>query len=214
MDNVWIEKLAIRELCSRYCQTIDAQDSEGWARCFLPDGAFEFDGHVVRGCGEAHTRVLRGRHMTLNHLYNVEGDRAADARPPSSQSQPPRVTRSWGRAPTTTISSSSAASRKSAIAAWLTTFWCRSRQSRSTLPTPPRKAGSAAHRRSQRPRSARPRALVKSKHDGCRSGVGSSSWQFCYPDVLSRYLRSHGAPGTLTMIGSLYWPGAPPIEPL
>ena len=82
MDNVWIEKLAIRELCSRYCQAIDAQDSEGWAGCSLPNGAFEFDGHVVRGYAalpeyaEAHTRVLRGRHMTLNHLYNVEGDRA------------------------------------------------------------------------------------------------------------------------------------------
>ena len=82
MDNVWIEKLAIQESCSRYCQTIDAQDSEGWARCFLPDGAFEFDGHVVRGFAalreyaEAHTRVLRGRHMTLNHLYDVDGDGA------------------------------------------------------------------------------------------------------------------------------------------
>jgi hypothetical protein len=37
-----------------------------------PHGAFEFDGHVVRGCAalreyaEAHTRVLRGRHLTLN----------------------------------------------------------------------------------------------------------------------------------------------------
>ena len=72
MKTVWIEKLAIQELCSRYCQTIDAQDSEGWARCFLPDGEFEFDGHVVRGYAalreyaEAHRRVLRGRHMTLN----------------------------------------------------------------------------------------------------------------------------------------------------
>ena len=25
MDKVWIEKLAIQELCSRYCQTIDAK---------------------------------------------------------------------------------------------------------------------------------------------------------------------------------------------
>jgi hypothetical protein len=82
MEKVWIEKLAIQELCSRYCQTIDAQDSEGWTRCFLPDGAFEFDGRVIRGCealreyAEAHTRVLRGRHVTLNHLYDVSGDRA------------------------------------------------------------------------------------------------------------------------------------------
>lgn len=82
MGNVWIEKLAIQELCSRYCQTIDAQDSEGLARCFVPDSAFEFDGHVVRGhqalreYADAYTRVLRGRHITLNHLYSVEGDRA------------------------------------------------------------------------------------------------------------------------------------------
>ena len=82
MENVWIEKLAIQELCSRYCQTIDAQDSAEWARCFLVDGAFEFDGHIVRGYkalreyAEAHTRVLRGRHMTLNHLYDVDCERA------------------------------------------------------------------------------------------------------------------------------------------
>jgi uncharacterized protein (TIGR02246 family) len=82
MADEWIEQLAIQKLCSRYCHTIDAQDAEGWARCFLPDGAFEFDGHVVRGhpalCeyAEAHTRVLRGRHMTLNHLYEVSGDSA------------------------------------------------------------------------------------------------------------------------------------------
>jgi hypothetical protein len=80
MDNVLIEKLAIRELCSRYCQTIDAQDSDGWMRGFLPDGAFEFDGHVVRAhaalreYAEAHTRVLRARHMTLNHLCEISGD--------------------------------------------------------------------------------------------------------------------------------------------
>jgi hypothetical protein len=42
--------------------TIDAQDAEGWAECFLPDGALEFDGHVVGGhaalreYAEAHTR--------------------------------------------------------------------------------------------------------------------------------------------------------------
>jgi hypothetical protein len=82
MDNVWAEKLAIQELCARYCHTIDAQDSEGWTRCFTPDGAFEFDGHVVRGYealreyADAHTSVMRARHMTLNHLYDVQGDRA------------------------------------------------------------------------------------------------------------------------------------------
>jgi hypothetical protein len=83
MDDSWIDKLAIQELCSRYCQTIDAQDAEGWARCFEPDGAFEFDGRIVRGeralrvFAEAHAVSLRGRHMTLNHLYEVKGERAS-----------------------------------------------------------------------------------------------------------------------------------------
>jgi hypothetical protein len=85
MENAWIEKLVSRN-CSRYCQTIDAQDSEGWARCFVAEGAFEFDSHVVRGhealreYAEAHTRVLRGRHMTLNHLYDEGEARRAEER--------------------------------------------------------------------------------------------------------------------------------------
>src|SRR5262249_45844612 len=82
MDDKWADKLAIQELCSRYCQTIDAEDSDGWAQCFIPDGAFEFDGNEVRGhaalraYADTHRRVLRARHMTLNHLYEVHGNRA------------------------------------------------------------------------------------------------------------------------------------------
>jgi uncharacterized protein (TIGR02246 family) len=82
MTDEWIEKLAIQELCARYCHTIDNQDSQGWAECFTPDGAFEFDGSVVRGhaalreYAEVHARVMRCRHMTVNHLYEVRGDEA------------------------------------------------------------------------------------------------------------------------------------------
>jgi hypothetical protein len=118
VKTVWIEKLAIQELCSRYCQTIDAQDSERWARCFLPDGAFEFDGHVVRGSealreyAEAHTRVLRGRHMTLNHLYEVNGDRATGRATTVVSIAAPRATRLWGGALIMTISSRSTANGK------------------------------------------------------------------------------------------------------
>jgi hypothetical protein len=81
-EHEWFEKLAIQELCARYCQTIDNQDSEGWAGCFTPDGAFEFDGWVIRGrpalveYAEVHSRLMRCRHMTLNCLYDVRGDRA------------------------------------------------------------------------------------------------------------------------------------------
>ena len=70
MDDAWIDKLAIQELCSRDRETTGAQNAEGWARCFVPDSAFEFDGHVMRReqalreYAEAHTVSLRGRHLT------------------------------------------------------------------------------------------------------------------------------------------------------
>jgi len=82
MDQVWIEKLAIQELCARYCHTIDAQDSDGWADCFTADGVFEFDGWAIQGraglreYAEVHARHLRCRHLTLNCLYEVHGDAA------------------------------------------------------------------------------------------------------------------------------------------
>jgi uncharacterized protein (TIGR02246 family) len=72
MEQEWIEKLAIQELCSRYCHTIDSQDSDAWADCFTTDGIFEFDGwaragrDALREYAEVHTRILRSRHMTLN----------------------------------------------------------------------------------------------------------------------------------------------------
>jgi hypothetical protein len=82
MSSEWEEKLAIQELCSRYCHTIDSQDSEGWAQCFTKDGIFEFDGWAIRGhdalkeYAEVHARVMRCRHLTLNHLYQIRGDEA------------------------------------------------------------------------------------------------------------------------------------------
>jgi uncharacterized protein (TIGR02246 family) len=82
MEQQWIEKLAIQELCARYCHTIDSQDSEGWADCFTADGVFAFDGKAIQGraalreYAEVHARVLRCRHLTLNHLYEVRGDKA------------------------------------------------------------------------------------------------------------------------------------------
>jgi uncharacterized protein (TIGR02246 family) len=81
----WIEKLAIQELCARYCHTIDAQDADGWASCFTADGAFEVDGSAIRGrpalreYAEVHAKIMRSRHMTLNHLYRVDGERATGA---------------------------------------------------------------------------------------------------------------------------------------
>jgi hypothetical protein len=82
MDHAWVEKLAIHEPCARYCDTIDAQDAEGWAQCFTADGAFECDGWEIRGhaalreYAAVHARVMRCRHLTLNLLYEVTGHEA------------------------------------------------------------------------------------------------------------------------------------------
>jgi hypothetical protein len=83
MDQRWADELAIQELCARYCHTIDSQDSDDWADCFTPEGVFEFDGwpikarEALREHAEVHTRFMRCRHMTVNHLYEVEGDSAS-----------------------------------------------------------------------------------------------------------------------------------------
>jgi hypothetical protein len=81
-EQEWIDKLAIQELCARYCHTIDSQDSNGWAACFTVDGTFEFDGWAVQGrpalfeYAEVHARLMRCRHMTLNCQYDVQGNEA------------------------------------------------------------------------------------------------------------------------------------------
>jgi hypothetical protein len=82
LEPEWAERLAIQELCARYCHTIGNQDSACWAQCFTPEGVFEFDGWAIRGraalaeYAEVHARVPRCRHLTLNCLYEVRGDRA------------------------------------------------------------------------------------------------------------------------------------------
>ena len=82
LEKEWTEKLAIQELCARYCHTIDSQDAAGWAQCFTADGVFEFDGWAIQGraalreYAEVHARFMRCRHLTLNGLYEVRGDQA------------------------------------------------------------------------------------------------------------------------------------------
>jgi uncharacterized protein (TIGR02246 family) len=82
VSDALVDRFAIQDLCARYCHTIDSQDSEGWAQCFAPDGIFEFDGWAIRGrealkqYAEVHAQVMRCRHMTLNHLYEIRGNEA------------------------------------------------------------------------------------------------------------------------------------------
>lgn len=85
------DKIAIHEVFGRYALSIDAYDSEGWASCFAPDGAFVIDGgpggqnYVFEGhnhlvaFADAHARMFPGtRHMQCDHVTEVNGDDAYD----------------------------------------------------------------------------------------------------------------------------------------
>jgi hypothetical protein len=82
VEDTWAEKLAIQELCARYCQAIDSQDAEGWARCFTPEGTFEVEGWAIQGhealqqYAMLHSQIMRCRHLTMNFLYDVHGHEA------------------------------------------------------------------------------------------------------------------------------------------
>jgi hypothetical protein len=84
LEHEWAEKLAIQELCARYCHTIDSQDSEGWAQCFTPDGVFEFDGWAIRGrpalaaYAEVHARVMRCHHAAAERGRGVRAVQQLD----------------------------------------------------------------------------------------------------------------------------------------
>jgi hypothetical protein len=83
---------AIRQLLARYNFAIDLGDVEGWADCFLPDGAFECSGlpdgspiggrHVGRDALVAYARTHfginkgRARHWNWNLLVEGDGDEA------------------------------------------------------------------------------------------------------------------------------------------
>ena len=82
MDNVWMEKLAIQELCSRYSIPSTPRTPTDWRDASWPTVhsnlmATWFADTIPCASTPTHTRVLRGRHMTLNHIYEVDGDRAA-----------------------------------------------------------------------------------------------------------------------------------------
>ena len=82
MEQTWIEKLAIQELCARYAHAIDNLEPEAWVQCFTPDGGFQVATWVVRGhaalreYARVHVQEIRCRHMTSNLLYEVNGDEA------------------------------------------------------------------------------------------------------------------------------------------
>ena len=82
MENEWIEKLAIQELCARYAHAIDGLDPETWIHCFTSDGEFQVGPWVIKGhaalreYSKVHVREIRPRHLATNFLYEVRGNEA------------------------------------------------------------------------------------------------------------------------------------------
>ena len=84
MTSVLEDKEAIRELLYRYCYGTDTGDVEGWVGGFTED--CEWDGGPFGACkgkGEMRAFYAQGgdaarsmRHLTLNTIIDVQGDRA------------------------------------------------------------------------------------------------------------------------------------------
>lgn len=74
---VWIEKLRIYELCSRYTLAFDRQDIEAIARCFIEDGVFGFGNRGLKGrerirqYAQVHA-TIRSRHITASPVYRID----------------------------------------------------------------------------------------------------------------------------------------------
>jgi hypothetical protein len=85
---------------------------------------------------DAHTRVLRGRHMTLNHLYEINGDHATGRATTVVSIATKSGFKIMGQGPTRTSSSRPMASGKSAIVGWSMITWCRTQPRPSVSPIP------------------------------------------------------------------------------
>jgi len=80
---IWIEKLKIYELFSRYTLAFDRQDVDAIANCFTEDGVFGFGDRGLRGrdrireYAKVHGRI-RSRHITASPVYELDpaGDMA------------------------------------------------------------------------------------------------------------------------------------------
>ena len=75
----------IRKLLARYAVAMDAADAEGVAALFAADGSMEILGSVIAGRAAIAATVRAydeagalqgGKHLTLNSLIDVTGDRA------------------------------------------------------------------------------------------------------------------------------------------
>jgi len=77
------DDLALRRLIAEYCQLIDDGEFTRLAELFTPDGCFAFEAEAPTG-HEALARWFeqrqpvhrRGRHVSVNPIIDVDGDRA------------------------------------------------------------------------------------------------------------------------------------------
>lgn len=73
---------AIHQLCARYNLAFDERRAEDWAACFTEDGFFERSnaGRSYQGreelVGLARDYPVDGRHITAEHVTEVDGERA------------------------------------------------------------------------------------------------------------------------------------------
>jgi hypothetical protein len=80
-----LDDVAIRRTLSEYCQCCDAGDFEALLDVFVADGELVYGARVARGHAALLTffRELqgrpeqRGRHLTLNSIIDLAGDRAS-----------------------------------------------------------------------------------------------------------------------------------------
>jgi ketosteroid isomerase-like protein len=83
-DAVIHDELGIRRTLAAYCHHCDDGDFTSLAELFTPEGAFVYRGEAASGRAalarrfEAaqRERSARGKHLTLNTIVEVDGDRA------------------------------------------------------------------------------------------------------------------------------------------
>jgi ketosteroid isomerase-like protein len=74
---IWIEKLKIYELFSRYTLAFDRQDVDAIANCFTENGVFGFGDRGLRGrnrirdYAKVHA-TIRSRHITTSPVYEID----------------------------------------------------------------------------------------------------------------------------------------------
>lgn len=77
------DELEIRRLLAEYCQLCDDGDFAALTERFAPDGSFVFGESISTGRDElrrwfevSQTPERRGKHLTVNVVVDVDGDRA------------------------------------------------------------------------------------------------------------------------------------------